>query len=818
MAGESSRLARLLTRLALRKPVHVLVLGALVCIAGILLATQLSIATDLAELLPPKAPSVVALRQLSQRVGGTGSISIAIESNDGTPGPLREYVPLLGEELKRQLGPELLTIRYSRKDLDDFYRKFAAYYVSLDDMEKWQQELATAIAKQNPAYVDLDEHPTDPVKQLADDVRAKQQKLHPSMEIDPQTGLLMAEHGRLSVVFVRPASNTLDLAGSKGILEQIQKVVESTHPEAHGVTVDGYTGSIPLAISEVGAIRRDIISTALLVLLGVGGIIIVYFRGARELILMSSAVTIGAAVALGFAELWIGHVNAQTAFLGAIIVGTGINYGIIFLDRYRQARQREEVFEQALETACAQTLRATGIAALSTAVSFGVLAAGQVESFHQFGWIGGLGILVCWIATFTVVPACIVLGDRHRKPALQSGFRTVTRMFEAIGRACVRAPRVVVGVTIVLAVTGVTLAFTARHHVIETDLRKLGTRSAESSGIEALDNRLRSMDDRSSSPAVIATDVRADTKPVCQYLNDRAKTDLKGIIRRCYTMDDLFPQDLAQRQPLIAKLRHDLDAVDEDELDDQQKKDLADLRRALSEAPPADRDLPPELSEFFVERDGSIGKLAYVEPNNEHIEKNLYAFTDAMRSITLPSGKVIQSSGDLVVFADVLRAMRRDATYLTIAAALLVLVVLGLVSRRLDTFVRVGGSLVAGVAVMFGVAVLLGQKLNFFNFVALPTTFGIGIDYAINIEERLRQRGRGELAKALGESAPAVVLASLTSIIGYASLVPAASRALSSFGVLAIIGEVCCVVVAVVAVPALWAMSARSSGERKHAR
>jgi hypothetical protein len=272
-------------------------------------------------------------------------------------------------------------------------------------------------------------------------------------------------------------------------------------------------------------------------------------------------------------------------------------------------------------------------------------------------------------------------------------------------------------------------------------------------------------------------------------------------------MDDLFPRDLARRQPLLAKIRRDLDAVDEDDLDAQEKSDLAELQRALDQAPPSDRDLPGELSEFFVERDGSIGKLAYVEPNNEHVEDNLYKFTDAMRSIKLPSGKVIESSGDLVVFADVLRAMRRDATYLTLAAAGLVLFVLAVVSRRWGTFVRVGGALLAGVAVMFGVAALLGQKLNFFNFVALPTTFGIGIDYAINIEERLRRRGKAAIAATLAEAAPPVVLASLTSVIGYASLVPAASRALSSFGVLAIIGEVCCVVVAVILVPALWALS-----------
>src|SRR5262249_15394711 len=146
--------------------------------------------------------------------------------------------------------------------------------------------------------------------------------------------------------------------------------------------------------------------------------------------------------------------------------------------------------------------------------------------------------------------------------------------------------------------------------------------------------------------------------------------------------------------------------------------------------------------------------------------------------IRLPSGKVIESSGELVVFADVLRAMRKDAVKLTAAAALLVLCVLAMVTRRLGSFVRVGRALVAGVAVMLGLAFALGQKLNFFNFVALPTTFGIGIDYAINIEERVRQRGRAALAQAIGESGPAVVLASMTSIIGYASLLAADSRAL----------------------------------------
>jgi hypothetical protein len=817
-----SRTARLLARLALRHPLRVVIAGGLIAAVGIWLASQLALQTSIAELLPADAPSVIALRALGDRVGGTGNVAIAIESVDGKPDALRRYVPRLAQALRDDLGKELLSIRYSHKEVADYYKRFAAYYVPLPQLTDWADRATSTVALQaNPAYIDLDGTGKAAIKKLADDIRAERDKTQPKTQVvvskgqvatyetvsDPQTGLLISEGGKLAVVFVRPAANSLDLAGSEAMLERIQRVVDATRPA--DVRIAGYTGSIPTALTEVAAVKHDIVSTAILVLLGVGGVVIVFFRGVRELALISGAVIVGAAVALGFAELWIGHVNAQTAFLGAIIVCTGINYGIIFLDRYRQARVESDSFDAALELACADTLRATWIAALATAVSFGVLAAGEVESFHQFGWIGGIGILACWLSTFTIVPACVVLSERDRAPRRLPKVQPLARALGWLARGCRRAPRTVVVVALVGAAASAAIAIHARHDIVETDMRKLGTKSSSTNGIEKLDNRLRAMDDRSSTPAVIATHSRAETLPVCDALNVRAKTDLAGILRRCYSIDDLFPHDLDRRTPVMARLRHAIELIDDDELDADERDQLGELRRALDERPPGDADLPATLAEYFVERDGSIGKLAYVEPHNEHVEANLYKFTDAIRAVRLPSGKVIESSGDLVVFADVLRAMRRDATKLTIAAALLVLLVLGVVTRRAGSFVRVGGALIAGVALMSGVAVLLGQRLNFFNFVALPTTFGIGIDYVINIEERIRRRGIAVLPEAVAEAGPAVVLASLTSIIGYASLLTADSRALSSFGALAMVGEVCCLAVAVTMLPAMWAVFRR---------
>src|SRR5262245_43524233 len=182
--ARSSTLARLLTQLALSRPLVVLVFGLAVAVLGTALASRLAIQTDLAELLPPDAPSVKALRTLSQRVGGTGQVAIAIESVDGTPEPLRAYVPQLAEALRKGLRHDLLSIRYSRKDVVDYFTKFAAYYVSLDQLTSWSDRLATAIAKQNPAYIELDDTDKDPLRALVRDVRASRDKLGPRGNYD----------------------------------------------------------------------------------------------------------------------------------------------------------------------------------------------------------------------------------------------------------------------------------------------------------------------------------------------------------------------------------------------------------------------------------------------------------------------------------------------------------------------------------------------------------------------------------------------------------------------------------------------------------
>ena len=62
----------------------------------------------------------------------------------------------------------------------------------------------------------------------------------------------------------------------------------------------------------------------------------------------------------------------------------------------------------------------------------------------------------------------------------------------------------------------------------------------------------------------------------------------------------------------------------------------------------------------------------------------------------------------------------------------------------------------------------------------------------------------------IAETGSAVALCSLTTIIGYSSLLLSRNRALRSFGLFADIGEITCLVAALVALPALARLFLRS--------
>ncbi|HXU74910.1 MAG TPA: MMPL family transporter, partial [Polyangia bacterium] len=154
------------------------------------------------------------------------------------------------------------------------------------------------------------------------------------------------------------------------------------------------------------------------------------------------------------------------------------------------------------------------------------------------------------------------------------------------------------------------------------------------------------------------------------------------------------------------------------------------------------------------------------------------------------------------IFADMLAAVQTDMPKATALALLLTVAAVAVTFRHGRYSFAVLGSLASGLALLALFLWIAGVRINFFNFIALPITFGIGVDYGINIYLRYRLEGRGRVGRAVRATGGAVALCSLTTVIGYAALLVADNQALRSFGEMAILGEVACLSAAVVGMPA----------------
>jgi predicted RND superfamily exporter protein len=130
--------------------------------------------------------------------------------------------------------------------------------------------------------------------------------------------------------------------------------------------------------------------------------------------------------------------------------------------------------------------------------------------------------------------------------------------------------------------------------------------------------------------------------------------------------------------------------------------------------------------------------------------------------------------------------------------ALLMLVMFGL-RGALAVLVSLG----VGIFWLGGALGYWNMKINFMNFVALPITLGVGAEYAANIWARFRNNPGAKISDIVADTGSAVALCSLTTVIGYATLLKSRNHALRSFGIVADIGEVTTLLAALVALPLL---------------
>jgi predicted RND superfamily exporter protein len=381
-------------------------------------------------------------------------------------------------------------------------------------------------------------------------------------------------------------------------------------------------------------------------------------------------------------------------------------------------------------------------------------------------------------------------------------------------------PRALIAVFAVLAVVSAALFIRQIPNAMERNLENLTNDLKGHDQLKKDHDRANSALGRSISGAIALVDSWADADQFCAVIRQRMKqAPYDRLIDSCDTLSSVVPRDQDEKLAIIRQIVAELPDRIIARLPAVQRDRVRQVRNDLAAQKPVKvEEADPALVDRFRERDGTVGRLAAVTAKPEaklELAQNLQDFVRGVRDVDI-GGKKYDATGENVIFADLLTNIEHEGprtTFLSFAGVCVLVIVF---FRRLRTSVEVMGSLFVGVVLMCGVAAAVDLKINFFNFIVYPITFGIAVDYGANVAARARERG-GDVIGSVAEVGPAVALCSWTSIIGYGSLLFSLNRALRSFGWYAMIGEVTTIVTALVLLPALMALVERRGPRARNA-
>lgn len=841
------RLIEQLNELQIRRPwVPIAVVAVITAVFGYF-TSKLELRTRYDALLPESQASVQELRRVEARTASAQSCLILLE------GPDHMALRAMGDAVVPKLlalGPEVIGsaedgIQDARKFLGPraglFLEKKELVQLRDDVNARWDYE----VAKEEDLLIDDQGPPVtaedierrfrnrlgggnakdDEYKKDHDDKDANKDKKDEPDERYPD-GYYENKAGTALVIQARSPIAGGDLARTGPALDRIHGVldeVKASRPEFAAIRV-GYAGDMPTGFIEYDRIRNDLLSV------GASGIglvlaaVMIYFMRLRALFVMGVTILVGLVWTFGLTQIVIGHLNVATGFLVSIVAGNGINVGILYQSRYYEERRAGVPAIEALRTSVFATWQPTVIAALAAAASYVSLLVTDFSAFRHFGFIAATGMLFCWVVKTLMVPPLLVLLERRRPIESGAGgpglLGRIRRFGMGYGRIFAwlvpKAPRLLFGAGVALVLLGVVSAVRyVRRDPMDYDLGSIENDPNTNAELHRVWGGVLDILGTGNGGMLVLAETADDAHALQTKLKadwDRAPADAKPFAG-IHSLWEMVATDQEAKIPTLLEIGEKLErARARGFVTDAEWKKLKDALPPHDLKPYGLADLPETVARPFSEKDGTRGRLVVIEPEPRASNdlRYLLRYSDSFRQTTLPNGKVVYGSGRAVIFADILTAVVHDIPKaVSLSLGLTILAVLVTFRRGGWHALSVLFALLVGVAGEIVFLYFANVKINFLNFAALPITFGIGVDYAVNVVQRYRADGSKDILAALRTTGGAVVLCSLTTMLGYLALVGSLNRAIRSLGVIAVVGEVSCLLAAVTVLPALWLLVER---------
>jgi predicted exporter len=462
--------------------------------------------------------------------------------------------------------------------------------------------------------------------------------------------------------------------------------------------------------------------------------------------------------------------------------------------------RRTAIFE-----AARQALPGTLAAAATASAAYAGLAASTFRGFSQFGWIGGVGMVTTWLAMFITMPIAIGLFNPPRFGERPTATQAWLHNFFRHRTLPWLATAAFILISGFGALLGVRTALTKG--LYEMDVLTLRNRDSLRSGAGSWDNKRSEVFGVWLNPVAAVVDDPANREATATALRSVLLKGSPSVAQRVDTIDMYVPV-LAKQEERLARSRKiaaSIAKIPREEIPEKARPFVDSWFANNNLKPITVADVPQPLKQNFIEKEaGRTDRVVLVFPNlaiNYNDGRNIIHFADVLHSAPMPADATV--GGSFLFMAEIIKLVTSEAPHVVLVVCLLVAAVLipFFLKRPLRIFLVVGTVAIVAVTAQ-AVMLALGVKLNMLNFAAVPITIGIGADYVVNLIG-VMDAFAVDARRACVKMGGAIFLCSLTTIVGYLSLVMAQSGALRTFGWAAVLGEVMAVAVVLLVLPVL---------------
>ena len=453
--SESTLLGRplkLLTLLVARFPVSVITVSALL-VALSLAGAQLGLGfrTSRADLLNPKSESNRRWNEFVKEFGDQDDVTVVVSSKDP------QAVPPILDELADKLNHQPRYFRLVQHKIDIAKLKSKGLYndqVSLETLQEidgflnqsqglLQGDMSSLNVGGQIAWFAEQIDRGNP-NQTAASLQGAQEQQSRSLSIlaaalsragqyrspFPAMSALMSmrdarldseyklcKNGRvglLALYLVKNEKSDTFTEYSEGLasLRQIVADAKIRHPDAWV----GLTGIPVMENDEMESSQYAMAQAGVLSFLGVGLLYIAGFGCVRHPAMALTCLLVPMGWSFGYILLTVGHLNILSSAFATIVIGLGSDYGVYHIAQYLRFRaEKMNTFEALMETARSVGPGLTTSAA-ATALAFFTIGLSDFPGIAELGIIAGGGIILCWLASLTTLPALIHWSDAHRAP------------------------------------------------------------------------------------------------------------------------------------------------------------------------------------------------------------------------------------------------------------------------------------------------------------------------------------------------------------------------------------------------------------------